>query len=141
VAGALLAGRERADTKATALVFVGHGTERSANAAFGKLERVMHERGCENAFVGAALGQPSAGQVLEKVRRCGATKVALIPLMLVAGGHVRCDMAGEAEGSWKSVFMRAGFEVECVTEGMGQNEAIRAIYVEHVQRALKDSGF
>ena len=57
--------------------------------------------------------------------------------MVVAGDHANNDMAGDEEDSWKTVFTEAGFEVECVLEGLGQNEAIQAIYVEHVQQALE----
>ena len=38
--------------------------------------------------------------------------------MIVAGDHANNDMAGE-EGSWKSIFEGAGYEVECVVEGLG----------------------
>ena len=57
--------------------------------------------------------------------------------MVVAGDHANNDMAGDEEDSWKTVFTEAGFEAECVLEGLGQNEAIQAIYVKHVQQALE----
>ena len=56
--------------------------------------------------------------------------------MVVAGDHANNDMAGEEEDSWKSVLTADGYEVECLIHGLGENEAIRDIYVSHVQAAM-----
>ncbi len=45
-------------------------------------------------------------------------------------------MAGDEDGSWKKTFEDAGYKVECVLRGLGENEAIRQIYVEHAQEAI-----
>ena len=70
----------------------------------------------------------------------GASKVVLYPFMVVAGDHASNDMAGDEEDSWKTAFANAGFEVECVLEGLGQNAGVQAIYVEHVQAAMEENG-
>ena len=137
VIAALLAQHEDAGSDEVALVYMGHGTEHYANATYSQLESMMHSEGYENAFVGTVEGFPRVEQVLAKVQAYGAKKVILAPLMVVAGDHANNDMAGDEEDSWKTVFTEAGFEVECVLEGLGQNEAIQAIYVEHVQQALE----
>lgn len=66
----------------------------------------------------------------------GAKNVVLMPLMVVAGDHANNDMAGDEEDSWKTILTNTGYEVECILEGMGQNAAIRAIYIEHVGAAI-----
>ncbi|MBR3418221.1 MAG: sirohydrochlorin cobaltochelatase, partial [Oscillospiraceae bacterium] len=33
-------------------------------------------------------------------------------------------------------FEGAGYEVECLVRGLGENEAIRKLYVEHAQAAI-----
>lgn len=137
VIAALLSQHEDAGSDEVALVYMGHGTEHYANATYSQLESMMHSEGYENAFVGTVEGFPRVEQVLAKVQAYGANKVILAPLMVVAGDHANNDMAGDEEDSWKTVFTEAGFEVECVLEGLGQNEAIQAIYVEHVQQALE----
>ena len=63
-------------------------------------------------------------------------RVVLRPLMIVAGDHANNDMAGDEEDSWKSVFEGAGYEVECVVEGLGQLPAIRELIVEHTREAM-----
>ena len=56
--------------------------------------------------------------------------------MVVAGDHANNDMAGDEEDSWKSVFEAEGFEVECLLRGLGENEDIRNIYIDHAQSAI-----
>ena len=63
-----------------------------------------------------------------------------MPFMVVAGDHANNDMAGDGEDSWKTAFAEAGYEVECVLEGLGQNAGIRALYVAHVQDAIDANG-
>lgn len=137
VIAALLSQHEDAGSDEVALVYMGHGTEHYANATYSQLESMMHSEGYENAFVGTVEGFPRVEQVLAKVQAYGAKKVILAPLMVVAGDHANNDMAGDEEDSWKTVFTEAGFEVACMLEGLGQNEAIQAIYVEHVQQSLE----
>ncbi len=63
-------------------------------------------------------------------------RVVLRPLMIVAGDHANNDMAGDEEDSWKSIFEAAGYEVECVLEGLGQLPEIQQIFVQHAQAAI-----
>lgn len=56
--------------------------------------------------------------------------------MVVAGDHANNDMAGDEDDSWKSQFEAAGYEVNCIIEGLGQDEAIQNIYVSHTQAAI-----
>ena len=73
--------------------------------------------------------------VMNAVKSGGYKKVILEPLMVVAGDHANNDMAGD-EDSWKTAFEDEGFEVECLLRGLGENEAIRQIYVDHAQAAI-----
>lgn len=57
--------------------------------------------------------------------------------MIVAGDHANNDMAGDEEGSWKKTFEDAGYEVECVVEGLGQLDAIQNLFVEHAKAAVE----
>ena len=129
VIAALLANHEHAGSTDVALVYMGHGTEHFANAAYSQLENMMHADGYENAFVGTVEGFPALDNVLAKIAAYGAKKVVLAPLMVVAGDHANNDMAGDEADSWKTAFTAAGYEVECVLEGLGQNSAVRALYV------------
>jgi len=140
VIDALLADNENAGSADTALVYMGHGTHHFANATYSQLEAMMHVEGYENAFVGTVEGFPTLEVVQSQVTAYGAKKIVLMPLMVVAGDHASNDMAGDEEDSWKVILTDAGFEVECVLEGLGQNAGIRAIYIDHIKAAIAEAG-
>ena len=56
--------------------------------------------------------------------------------MVVAGDHANNDMAGSDEDSWKTAFENEGYEVVCLLRGLGENEEIRQIYIDHAQAAI-----
>ena len=125
------------DDGETAICFMGHGTEAASNAVYAKLQEKIKAAGFENYFVGTVEAEPSLKDVIAAVKEKGSyKKVVLEPLMVVAGDHANNDMAGDEEDSWKSKFEAEGFEVECLLEGLGQNEAIQKIYVEHTKEAI-----
>jgi sirohydrochlorin cobaltochelatase len=100
----------------------------------------MQAAGYENVFVGTVEGFPALENVMANVTAYGASKIVLYPFMVVAGDHASNDMAGDEEDSWKVILTDAGFEVECVLEGLGQNAGIRAIYIDHIKAAIAEAG-
>lgn len=124
------------DDGKTAVCFMGHGTEHASNAVYAKMQDMLTADGHTNYFIGTVEAEPSLDDVIEKVKAGGYEKVVLESLMVVAGDHANNDMAGDDEDSWKSAFAAEGFEVECLLRGLGENEEIRKIYVEHAQKAI-----
>lgn len=118
-----------------ALVLMGHGTEHHVDAAYAALDYRFKDMGCENVFVGTVEGYPAFEQVSKQVKRFGAKKVVLMPFMIVAGDHANNDMASDEEDSWKSLFEAQGYETECVLKGLGEFQAVRDIYLDHVKMA------
>lgn len=121
------------NTEGTAIVFMGHGTEHDANAAYSKLQNAMP---ADNYFIGTVEAEPTLDDVLAAVKEGGYTRVVLEPLMVVAGDHANNDMAGDEEDSWKSVFEAEGFEVECVLRGLGEFPEVQQMYVRHAADAI-----
>ena len=115
----------------TAIVFMGHGTHHDANATYGRLQDLLLEAGHSNYFVGTVEGAPLIEDVIPLIEGIGATKVVLLPLMVVAGDHANNDMAGDEEDSWKSILEAEGYEVEPILSGLGQYAAIHQIYIDH----------
>ncbi len=124
------------DDGKTAICFMGHGTEAESNGVYAKMQDLLTSDGHTNYFVGTVEAEPSVEDVLAKVQEGGYEKVVLEPLMVVAGDHANNDMAGDEEDSWKSIFLEAGYDVECLIRGLGENEEIRNLYVEHAQKAI-----
>ena len=124
------------DDGETAICFMGHGTEAESNEVYQKMQDLLTADGHDNYFVGTVEASPSLEDVLAKVKAGSYKRVVLEPLMVVAGDHANNDMAGDEEDSWKTIFEDAGYEVTCLLRGLGENEAIRQIYVEHAQAAM-----
>ena len=138
VAGAITAKTKNFDNGETAICFMGHGTEAESNKIYAKMQETLTAKGFANYYVGTVEAKPSVEDLLEAIKAKGSyKKVVLLPLMVVAGDHANNDMAGDEDDSWKSIFQKAGFEVECVLEGLGQDAAIQQIYVEHTKEAVK----
>ena len=124
------------DDGKTAIVYMGHGTEHEYNKIYAQMQDVLTAKGAENYYVGTVEAAPSVDDVLEAIKDKGYTRVVLRDMMVVCGDHANNDMAGDEEDSWKSIFTAAGYEVECVLEGLGQVPEIQQIYVEHAQAAV-----
>lgn len=124
------------DDGKTAICFMGHGTEADSNAVYQKMQDLLTADGYKNYFVGTVEAKPSLDDVLAAVKAGKYERVVLEPLMVVAGDHANNDMAGDGEDSWKSVFEAEGYKVECLMRGLGENEDIRQIYIDHAQAAI-----
>ena len=125
------------DDGQTAICFMGHGTEADSNEDYTHLQQVLTDAGHTSYFVGTVEATPTFDDVVEAAQAAGFTKAVLRPLMVVAGDHANNDMADiEDPDSFASKFIAAGFEVECVVEGLGQLVAIDNIYVRHVADAI-----
>lgn len=123
-----------------AVVFMGHGTHHPANAMYPALDRVFEELEMGNVMIGTVEGFPELDHVIKRLKRSNIEKVTLMPLMFVAGDHARNDMAGDEEDSWKTILTEAGFTVDSYLHGMGENPAIQAIYLQHIEDAIEAGG-
>lgn len=139
VAKAVTAATKSYDDGKTAICFMGHGTEAASNAVYGKMQELLKELGYEHYYVGTVEAEPGLEDVIAMVKEGSYEKVMLEPLMVVAGDHANNDMAGDEEGSWKTEFEKAGFEVECILKGLGENEEIRELYVQHAGEAIENA--
>jgi sirohydrochlorin cobaltochelatase len=83
--------------------------------------------------------QPSGEAALAAVRASGATSVQFIPLLLVAGEHIRQDIMGDNPKSWKSR-LEAGGTIKVLdipSPGLGYRDNIVQIYLDHLDQALQ----
>ena len=131
---------ERLPEKAadSAIVYMGHGTEHHANAVYALLEYVLHDMGRTDIHIGTVEGYPGFDEVCRRLEEQGGVQhVLLVPLMVVAGDHARNDLAGEEPDSWKNLLTERGYTVSCCLEGLGENPAIRSIFVDHAKTAAQ----
>ena len=116
------------------VVFMSHGASHHAFAAYACLDHMMTAKGFP-ARVGAVELSGSRYSYRQPAP-AGVKGVHLMPLMLVAGDHAINDMASDEEDSWKTLFNAAGITATPWLNGLGENPAVRAMFVAHLQQAL-----
>lgn len=132
---ALLAQMPRLDAD-EAFVFMGHGTEHPANAAYALVENAFRYAGAERVYVATVEGFPHFDYVLARLEARQVSRVHLAPLMIVAGDHAQNDLAGDAADSWKSRLEEAGYETAVQLTGLGELDAVGALFVDHARAAV-----
>jgi sirohydrochlorin cobaltochelatase len=128
------------DLTATAVVLVAHGSPSPEGTAtylaFNRLLRARYPH--QPVFLGTVGGKPTRAETLEAVKQSQATSVVLMPFLFVAGEHVANDILGDNPQSWKSELMKQkAYHIEGITQGLGYQEGIIAIYLDHLNQALK----
>ncbi len=118
-----------------AFVLMGHGTTGPADRFYSLMARVL-ENDHKNVFLGTLEGFPGIDEVLSQTKKSGAKKVVLMPFLLVAGGHALEDLAGDSAKSWMGVFDREGFHTEVILKGLGENDGVIDIFIEHTRKAV-----
>ena len=134
---------ELAKQKNAGIVYMGHGNEYFPGSGGAYLEFAATMRKMYPEVVttiGTVEGFPGIEDVMEKLALYGVKKVILKPFMVVAGDHSMNDMAGDENDSWKSVLMQNGFEVTPVAKGLGENDSVADIFVNHAADAAGDAG-
>ena len=125
----------------TALVYMGHGTEADSDKDYGELQQALTDGGFKNIYITTVESEEwNTERVLNEIEGKGYKKVVLHPLMVVAGDHAHNDMASDEPDSLRTQFEDAGYEVDCILDGLGQVPEIQQIYVAHVQEALDQIG-
>jgi sirohydrochlorin cobaltochelatase len=115
--------------------WMGHGSSEMKVNVYDRLNEVLAQKGADNVAVGTVEFEPGFDPIQKKILERKPRRVCLAPLMVVAGDHAVNDMAGDEEDSWKSLISAQGCEPLCILRGLGEYEAVRAIYIEHAKNA------
>lgn len=122
--------------KEDATLIMAHGTPHPGNAYYSVIQDRIEELGMNNVFVYSVEGRPNLDDVIPKLKAKGFKNVTLMPIMMVAGDHANNDMAGDDPDSHKSILTKAGFKVNTYIHGLGENENVRALYIQRADEAL-----
>jgi len=141
VATALTADVTLAEQQQATLIYMGHGNEHLSTGLYYEFELLMNQRYPQvKTLVGLVEGHPAFAEVLAKLQQSGSKKVLLKPLMVVAGDHATNDMASAEPESWKSQLTAAGIEAIPIMQGLGDNPAVRKLFIDHLQDAATEAG-
>jgi sirohydrochlorin cobaltochelatase len=126
------------DLKDTVVVLMAHGSPApEGEKAYVAFDRLLRSR-YQNVFLGAVEHKPSKEEAFEAVKQAAPASVVLMPFMFVAGEHVAKDMLGDDPESWKSELLKQkAYRIEGITKGLGYQDGIIAIYLDHLAQALK----
>jgi len=129
------------DLTHNAVVLVAHGSPSpegtAAYLAFDRLLRSHYPN--QNVFLGTVEGTPTKQETLEAVKKTSAVTVFLRPFLFVAGEHVANDILGDNPESWKSELLKQkAYRIEGITQGLGYQDGIVAIYLAHLAQAMKN---
>jgi len=131
--------RRFADPSAAVTVLVAHGSaHRGAAASYGRFGQLLAERSVPNVHLCMVEGEPSWQHMLGKIKASRLKRVKFIPLMFVAGEHMISDVLGDQADAW--VRQLPGWEIDATERGLGWNEEIVRIYLDHASAALGYEG-
>ncbi|MBQ2476819.1 MAG: sirohydrochlorin cobaltochelatase, partial [Desulfovibrio sp.] len=89
-------------------------------------------------YVATVEGANGFDAVLPQIKQAGVKTCHLAPLMVVAGDHANNDLAGGEDDSWASLIKKEGMTPVPHLVGLGQNPAVRAVYLRHTKDAKDD---
>lgn len=121
-----------------ATVLIGHGTVHPSTATYGCLQTVLENEGYKNVFIGTIEGYPGFNEVTNRVKRNNIEEVTLMPLLVVAGEHVKNDISSDDEDSWKSMFEREGIKVNIIMKGLGEYDEFNKLYINRINDLIEN---
>lgn len=117
-----------------AIIYVGHGNLLPSTATYSQLDYMFKAIGYTNFYMSTIEGYPRASTTAKLLKDAGLSskKLKLVPFLLVCGNHTKKDIAGDFAAQLKE----AGFSVEVLMKGLGENPLIRRLYVDRIRRLI-----
>ena len=124
--------------KQDAVLIMAHGTPHPANAYYSVMQDRLNKMDIGTALIFSVEGWPGIEDVIPQLKAKGIKNITLMPMMMVAGDHANNDMAGDEDDSFKSILEKEGFKVTPYVHGMGENQAIRDLFVKRANAAYDE---
>lgn len=121
--------------KDEAVLIMAHGTPDPSNAYYAVIQDRIDSLKFKNTYLYTVEGWPNLETIIPELKAKKIKKVTLMPMMMVAGDHANNDMAGSDPASHKSILEKEGFQVDTYIHGLGENAAVRNIFVERANEA------
>lgn len=121
-----------------AVVAMGHGAEHFMSVSYAALDYMFKDRGYSNIYVATIGSYPGIDSAIRQLKEKKYKKVRLVPFMIVSGYHVQKSLIEKSEESWERQLLSEGFKVKLQLRGLGENKAVRAIYVAHTMQLIKE---
>ena len=137
-ARSLAADAKDAKANGAALVYAAHGNPKWP-AAEVKAFQVAMSKAYPGLVVlaGTIESKPGLNDVRAGLKKLGAKKVILYPLLFGAGVHAADDLCGKEKDSWKPSLEKDGFEVDCRLRGLGEVDAFADMLASRAHSAME----
>lgn len=120
-----------------ALVYGAHGNPRWPAAEIKAFQAAMAKAYPGLTVLAATMeSSPGVEDVLAGLKKSGRKKVIIYPLLFGAGVHAEEDLCGPEPESWKTLFEKAGYRVDCRMRGLGESDAFTDMIVERAKAAM-----
>ncbi|TIH15574.1 cobalt chelatase [Marinifilum sp. JC120] len=128
---------EERDSQNEALILVAHGSKfsESGNSLYDKFKEVLEAKD-KNAYLGKLNSEGGIEKISDCIKGSGVKRAYLLPLLFGAGNHVKKDMAGEHDGSWKNVVASRGIEPIPVVQGVGEFDIFAQRWMDKLEKAI-----
>lgn len=123
----------------SAAVLMGHGSEHAANKCYSQFQDTLKHKGFSNVFVSTVEGTPDFETSLGILKDYNFKNITLIPFMVTAGDHAHNDMAGTEKDSWKNQLIILGYNINVITQGIGELPEIQNLYLSHLRSTINNS--
>ena len=117
---------------------VGRGRHHASGVYYPALQHYIGSAD-PNAFIGTVEGDLELDALVVRLKARSIKKVWLAPLMTVAGDHAMNDLFGDEPDSWKKKLSAAGFTVETINAGLGENPAMVSRWVDGLKATLGEA--
>lgn len=114
------------------VVLVGHGSDNAANAMYSQMDYMLQDEGHAQWHVGTIEGYPTRECVERRLQASHQKQVVLVPLLYIAGNHLREDI----DGVWRKALETKGYNVNVVKEGLGEMKEIQELILDRIKTML-----
>lgn len=118
--------------KDTAVLFMSHGSIAPYNEIYMELFNEL-QNAIGNLFLATIKSYPNLYDIIKILKLHTIQKVILVPFMMVSGAHVKKDMIGKQDESWKNILVNHGFIVTSNLKGLGEYTFIKELFVDIIK--------
>ena len=121
--------------KKEALLLTASGTDKPSQTCFLRMQSKFDDAGYTKVFVSTLNGNPTLDTVIGKMKAAKVKSVVLIPFMLTTKDDGAEDVIGDGDQTQNAKLTAAGFTVSIYSHGLGENAAVRNLFVRRADEA------
>lgn len=122
----------------TILLSMGHGTKHSGNVIYEQLAEKMRKNSGTIMRLCTIKGTPSFEDARKELLQMPQRKIVLVPLLFVAGEHIKNDMTACEEDSLCSILEKNGFCVDYKLQGLGEIPDVQQMFITKAKQIEKE---